>query len=76
MRIDELPHHSTLFYKLNFVSRRQFFHKHWNMERDFYLDVYTILYFIYTKHPSKMQKVPNDQLFYNKTFKRVALFPY
>ena len=25
MRIDELPHHSSLFYKLNFVSRRQFF---------------------------------------------------
>ena len=24
MRIDELPHHSSLFYKLNFVSRRQF----------------------------------------------------
>ena len=24
-RIDELPHHSSLFYKLNFVSRRQFF---------------------------------------------------
>ena len=25
MRIDELPYHSSLFYKLNFVSRRQFF---------------------------------------------------
>ena len=25
MRIDELPHHSSLSYKLNFVSRRQFF---------------------------------------------------
>ena len=25
MRIDELPSHSSLFYKLNFVSRRQFF---------------------------------------------------
>ena len=25
MRIDELPHHSSLFYNLNFVSRRQFF---------------------------------------------------
>ena len=25
MRIDELPYHSSLFYKLNFVTRRQFF---------------------------------------------------
>ena len=25
MRIDEFPYHSSLFYKLNFVSRRQFF---------------------------------------------------
>ena len=25
MRIDELPYQSSLFYKLNFVSRRQFF---------------------------------------------------
>ena len=25
MRIDELPYRSSLFYKLNFVSRRQFF---------------------------------------------------
>ena len=25
MRIDELPYHSSLFYRLNFVSRRQFF---------------------------------------------------
>ena len=25
MRIDELPYNSSLFYKLNFVSRRQFF---------------------------------------------------
>ena len=25
MRIDELPYHSSPFYKLNFVSRRQFF---------------------------------------------------
>ena len=25
MRIDELPYHSSLFYQLNFVSRRQFF---------------------------------------------------
>ena len=25
MRIDELPYHSSFFYKLNFVSRRQFF---------------------------------------------------
>ena len=25
MRIDELPYLSSLFYKLNFVSRRQFF---------------------------------------------------
>ena len=25
MRIDELPHHSSLFYKLNFVSKRQLF---------------------------------------------------
>ena len=25
MRIDELPHHSSFFYKLNFVSRMQFF---------------------------------------------------
>ena len=25
MRIDELPYHSSLFYKLNFVSRKQFF---------------------------------------------------
>ena len=25
MRIDELPYHSSLFYKLIFVSRRQFF---------------------------------------------------
>ena len=25
MRIDELPYHSSLFHKLNFVSRRQFF---------------------------------------------------
>ena len=25
MRIDELPYHSSLFYKLDFVSRRQFF---------------------------------------------------
>ena len=25
MRIDGLPYHSSLFYKLNFVSRRQFF---------------------------------------------------
>ena len=25
MRIDELPYHSSLFSKLNFVSRRQFF---------------------------------------------------
>ena len=25
MRIDELPYNSSLFYKLNFVSRRQYF---------------------------------------------------
>ena len=25
IRIDELPYHSSLFYKLNFVSKRQFF---------------------------------------------------
>ena len=25
MRIDELPYYSSLFYTLNFVSRRQFF---------------------------------------------------
>ena len=25
MRIDDLPYHSSLFYKLNFVSRRQIF---------------------------------------------------
>ena len=57
MRIDELPHHSPLFYKLNFVSRRQFF-----------INI--------GKYPSKMQKVRNDPLLYNKIFKRVALFPY
>ena len=57
MRIDKLPHHSSLFYKLNFVSRRQFF-----------INI--------GKYPSKMQKVRNDPLLYNKIFKRVALFPY
>ena len=31
MRIDELPYHSSLFYKLNFVSRGAVFHKHWKI---------------------------------------------
>ena len=57
MRIDELPYHSSLFYKLNFVSRRQFF-----------INI--------GKYPSKMQKVRNDPLFYNKIYKGWSLFPY
>ena len=57
MRIGELPYHSSLFYKLNFVSRRQFF-----------INI--------GKYPSKMQKVRNDPLLYNKIYKRRALFPY
>ena len=57
MRIDELPYHSSLFYKLNFVSRRQFF-----------INI--------GKYPSKMQKVRDDTLLYNKIYKRRALFPY
>ena len=57
MRIDELPYHSSLFYKLNFVSRRQFF-----------INI--------GKYPSKMQKVRNDPLLYNKIYKRRSLFPY
>ena len=55
MRIDELPYHFSLFYKLNFVSRRQFF-----------INI--------GKYPSKMQKVRNDPLLYNKIYKKEGTF--
>ena len=56
MRIDKLPHHSSLFYELNFVSRRQFF-----------VNI--------GKYASKMLKVRNDPLLYNKIFQMRASFP-